>query len=96
MHRHLLKFCIFAGIVFSTNIIYASKLDYIIPNRSPTYSNYGGVGLMMIPSAQFSEAGTLAFTFSDSNLFRFGTIVTNPFNWFEASYFYVSDRKSVV
>ena len=45
---------------------------------------------MMIPSAQFSEAGTLAFTFSDSNLFRFGTIVTNPFNWFEASYFYVS------
>ena len=49
---------VFIGITIQLNA-YASVADYIAPNREPTYSNYGGVGYMMVPSANFSNAGTL-------------------------------------
>jgi len=69
---------------------YASVVDYIAPNREPTYANYGGVGYMMVPSANFSNAGTLAFTVTYGDMLRNGSIVATPYDWFEASYFYVS------
>ena len=79
----------FIGIAIQFNA-YASVADYIAPNREPTYSNYGGVGYMMVPSANFSNAGTLAFTVTYGDLLRNGSIIATPYNWFEASYFYVS------
>ena len=76
----------FIGIAIQFNA-YASVADYIAPNREPTYSNYGGVGYMMVPSANFSNAGTLAFTVTYGDLLRNGSIIATPYNWFEALYF---------
>ena len=87
MKHHLLMMLV--GIFVHYNA-YASVVDYIAPNREPTYANYGGVGYMMVPSANFSNGGTLAFTVTYGDMLRNGSIVATPYDWFEASYFYVS------
>ena len=63
--------------------------DYIYPYYDqPSYSNYGTIGLMQMPSARFLPEGSLAFTWSHYEPYLRGSIVAYPFNWFEASYQY--------
>ena len=63
--------------------------DYIYPYyNQPSYSNYGTIGLMQMPTARFLPEGSLAFTWSHNEPYLRGSIVAYPFNWFEASYQY--------
>ena len=54
------------------------------------YGHFGGVGYMALPSAYLDESGSLAFSISDGDLFRYGAMTATPFSWLEASYFYIS------
>ena len=75
--------------VVSSNVALASINDYIYPNSSShSYSNYGTVGLIQMPSARFHEAGSLGFNWSHIDPYLRGSIVAYPFDWFEASYQY--------
>ena len=63
--------------------------DYIYPYFSqPTYSNYGTVGLIQMPSARMHPGGTVGFTWTHAEPYLRGSIMGNPFDWFEASYQY--------
>jgi hypothetical protein len=67
----------------------ASINDYIYRDfNTPSYSNYGSLGLIQMPNARFHKAGTLAFSWSHNKPYINGSIVAYPFSWLEASYFY--------
>ncbi len=76
-------------ILVSLNSLKASPLDYIYPNQSLSYSNYGTTGLISMPNARFQPEGTLGFSWSKLDPYLRGSILAYPFNWFEASYYYV-------
>jgi hypothetical protein len=62
--------------------------DYIYPYSNPSYSNYGTLGLIQMPSARMLEEGTLAFSWSGNDPYLRGSILAYPFSWLEASYQY--------
>ena len=63
--------------------------DYLYPyNAMPSYSNYGTIGLIQMPSARMHAEGSVGFTWSHSEPYLRGSIMGNPFDWFEASYTY--------
>jgi hypothetical protein len=67
----------------------AQIADYIYPYHSlPSYSNYGTIGLIQMPSARMHEEGSIGFTWTHSDPYLRGSIMGNPFDWFEASYSY--------
>ena len=66
----------------------ADIYDYIYPHPGPSYSNYGGLGLIQNPNARFLKEGSLAFTWSHNDPYLRGSIVAYPFNWLEAAYQY--------
>ena len=67
----------------------AQLVDYIYPYfDQPSFSNYGTVGLIQMPSARMHQAGTIGFTWSHSEPYLRGSIMGNPFDWLEASYQY--------
>ena len=73
--------------VFSLGVR-ADIYDYIYPNPGPSFSNYGGLGLIQNPNARFLKEGSLAFTWSHNDPYLRGSIVAYPFNWLEAAYQY--------
>ena len=73
----------------STQLVNAQVTDYIYPyHDEPSYSNYGTTGLIQMPSARFHREGSIGFTWSHSEPYLRGSIMGNPFDWFEASYQY--------
>ncbi len=84
--KHLNKFILF--ILFFSADTESNINDYIYPYSSPSYSNYGTLGLIQMPSARMHEEGTLGFSWSSNDPYLRGSIVAYPFNWFEASYQY--------
>ncbi len=69
--------------------LFAGINDYIYPKSSyPSYSNSGTIGLIQMPSARMMPAGSIAFSWSDSDPYQRGSFIGTPFDWFEASYQY--------
>jgi len=67
----------------------ASVDDYKYPFfQTPSFSNYGTVGLIQLPSARMQPAGTIAFSWSHFDPYINGSILAYPFNFLEASYQY--------
>ena len=56
--------------------------------QSPSFNSFGQVGLIQLPSAETSGEGSLSINFTKNDIYKFGTLTINPFNWLEASYFY--------
>ena len=79
---------LFTALIFSITLS-ADIRDYIYPYYDqPSFSNYGTIGLMQMPTARLLPEGSLAFTWSHYDPYLRGSIVAYPFNWFEASYQY--------
>ena len=54
-------------------------VDYIYPHSSePTYSNYGTVGLIQMPSARMHPGGTIGFTWTHAEPYLRGSIMGHP------------------
>lgn len=71
------------------SISIAAINDYVYKNGDiPSFSNYGSIGLIQMPTARFLEAGSLAFNLSHNDPYINGAIIAYPFSWFEASYQY--------
>ena len=79
--------CLFIGILIPA-LTFSSPTDYIYPFSSPSYSNYGTVGLIQNPTARLKEEGTLSFSWSHNEPYLRGSIIAYPFSWMEASYQY--------
>ena len=84
---HPLRTALVLLLVFS-NDIKSDINDYIYPSKSPSFGNFGGLGVIQNPSARFHDEGTLAFNWIQNGVYRRGSIVMYPFNWFEFSCYY--------
>lgn len=67
----------------STSLTHWSRLDL-----SPSYNNYGSVGLMQNPTARMAEEGELAITYSDMQEYYRYTVNLQLFPWLETTAFY--------
>ena len=79
---------LFLTFIFSP-LVYSNINDYIYPFSNPSFSNYGTLGLLQMPSARMHEEGTLGFSWTNNDPYLRGSLVAYPFSWFEASYQYV-------
>lgn len=80
---------VFFFIICTHLVLKADIKDYLYPHYSSySYSNYGTVGLIQMPSARMHEEGSIGFTWSLLQPYLRGSIVATPFSWFEASYQY--------
>ena len=76
---------IFIFVAFSSEVS-SSIYNYVYPNYNPSISNYGTTGLIQNPSARFFDEGTLSLSWTHNDPNLRGSIIANPFNWFEASF----------
>ena len=60
------------------------------------FNNHGTVGLINMPTARSYDEGAHGITFYGSNVDQKITLTSNPYDWFEASFFYmnVQDEKT--
>jgi len=76
-------------LLFLSERVCAQLADYVYPYfDQPSFSNYGTVGLIQMPSARMHKGGSIGFTWSHSEPYLRGSVMGNPFDWFEASYQY--------
>ena len=54
------------------------------------YNNHGTVGLINIPTARFFNEAVHGITIYDGNPDQKITLTSNPYDWFEASFFYMN------
>ena len=74
---------------FLFNSLYADIDYYIYPkSHYPSFGNGGTIGLIQMPTARMLPAGSLAFNWNDLDPYQRGSIIGQPFDWFEASYQY--------
>ena len=78
----------FSLLTLISSAVSAQFSDYIYTNTSPSYSNYGTLGLVQAPNARFLQSGSLAFSWSHNEPYLRGSIIAYPFSWMEASYQY--------
>ena len=55
-----------------------------------TYNNHGIVGLINMPTARFYDEGSHGISIYDSEIDQKLTLTSNPYDWFEASFFYMN------
>jgi hypothetical protein len=55
-----------------------------------TYNNHGIVGLINMPTARFYDEGVHGISVYDSEIDQKITLSSNPYDWFEASFFYMN------
>jgi hypothetical protein len=84
----LLSFC------WLSNNINADVNQYLYPNTDPSFSDYGNIGLINMPSARTLPGGSIGFKWARGQPYLRGSIVAYPFEWMEALYRYtdINDR----
>lgn len=71
-------------VIFFSFQTQADSFDYNI------YNNHGIVGLINMPTARFYDEGVHGITIHDSNPVQKMTLTSNPYDWLEASFFYMN------
>lgn len=66
---------------------YTSLADSFDTN---VFNNHGSVGLINMPTARFYDEGVHGVTIYDSKVDQKITLSSNPYDWLEASFFYVN------
>ena len=69
---------------FWTLIVQADSFD------NNLYNNHGTVGLINIPTARFYNEGVHGISVYDGSPDQKVTLTSNPYDWFEASFFYMN------
>mgnify|MGYP001259640371 FL=1 len=80
--RNLRNFCFFSFILFN----YLSADNFI----TNTYNNHGSVGLINMPTARFYDESVHGITLYDGSPDQKITLTSNPYDWFEGSFFYTN------
>ncbi len=74
-------------ILFIFSVVYQLNGDSF---ESNAYNNHGSVGLINIPTARFYNEGVHGVTLYDGTPDQKITLTSNPYDWFEASFFYTN------
>jgi hypothetical protein len=63
---------------------------YLEESLGPSYSDFGGVGLLQMPSGRMAEEGTFGFAINRTSPYSRYSIMMQPFPWMEATVRYIS------
>lgn len=66
--------------------IFCNAYNYIYPKSSPSFSNYGSVGLIQNPTSRLFKEGTIAISWTHNEPYLRGSVIAYPFEWLEASF----------
>ena len=83
-NRINLSFKLFLPLLSIASYIYSDSFDF------NTYNNHGIIGLINTPTARFYEEGSHGITYFDGDPDQKITLSSNPYDWFEASFFYMN------
>ena len=72
--------------------LFANNNWYIYGGQLPSLNSFGETGLIVLPSAEIKDVGSVNFSFSTNAIYKYGALTISPFNWLEASYFYYRPR----
>ena len=86
------KFYLYLVLQIISFSLFADNTFYIYGNRLTSHNSFGESGIIVIPSAEIKEAGSLNFSFSTNHIYKYGALTISPFDWLEASYFYYRPR----
>ena len=78
---------------FSLVLIFFSLTTFADSFNYNIYNNHGVVGLINMPTARFYNEGIHGVSIYDSDTVQKITLSSNPYEWFEASFFYVNVPK---
>ncbi|MDC1074647.1 YjbH domain-containing protein [Gammaproteobacteria bacterium] len=67
-----------------------AHLSYADSFDNNFYNNHGSVGLINTPTARFYDEGVHGITFYDGTPDQKITLTSNPYDWLEASFFYMN------
>ncbi len=70
----------------------ANNSFYIYGDFNKNLNSFGETGIIVLPSAEIMDTGSINFSFSLNEIYKFGSVTVNPFKWLEASYFYYRPR----
>jgi hypothetical protein len=87
--KKLYYFIVFQALSLS---LYANNSFYIFGDQYSNLNSFGEIGIIVIPSAEIQEEGSINFSFSTNEMYKYGALTISPFNWLEASYFYYRPR----
>ena len=86
--RSHIKWFLYFSLVFGSCNLYSELDDYLRRDPGPTSTNYGGTGLLEIPTARFMEEGTFKIGLNSSFPYEMTAVTTTPFSWMEATFRY--------
>lgn len=88
MLKNIARSALFSCLIFFSGSTIAAYEDYLSNLRKPSFSDYGTIGLIHMPTARIMPEGSLAFTWSRGQPYFRGSIVATPFSRLEALYKY--------
>ena len=77
------------------NILFTFLIFYSVSTTADSFyfntpNNHGIVGLINMPTARFYDEAAHSFSFYDSDAVQKMTLSSNPYDWLEASFFYMN------
>lgn len=66
--------------------------ESVIDPYGPSQSDFGGVGLLQMPTARMAKTGEFSANYVDNDQYRRWSISAQPFDWFEATLRYTDVR----
>ena len=87
MRKHI-STCLFLSLLSQS--IFSDSFTY------NSYNNHGVIGLINMPTARFYDEASHGITLYDGTPDQKITLTSSPYNWFEASFFYmnIEDKKN--
>ena len=79
-----------ASFFFKTLFLFSSTFVHSDSFENNFYNNHGSVGLINIPTARFFDEEVYGVTVYDGTPDQKITLSSNPYDWFEASFFYTN------
>jgi hypothetical protein len=74
----------FLFLALFSSLAFADSYDF------NSYNNHGIVGLINMPTARFYDEGVHGISIYDSDAVQKMTLTSNPYDWLEASFFYMN------
>ncbi|HEH9416906.1 TPA: YjbH domain-containing protein [Aeromonas sobria] len=66
--------------------------ESVIDHYGPSQGDFGGVGLLQMPTARMAKTGEFSANYVDNDQYRRWSISAQPFDWFEATLRYTDVR----
>ena len=82
--KYFLQNYFLIALFFTSEILFADSFKY------NSYNNHGSIGLVNMPSARFLDESSYGITIFDGDPDQKITLTSSPFDWLEASFFYMN------